>query len=254
MKSTFLPESGPTTKNLRLARRSAARMRAISACPPCKSIKQKCDNLRPCSRCKRIGREARCLSSQSDDNLNFEVERPVTCTTHILELSGNESPFPSGLVLKYQWSDSTVMRYWKSGYRCHELVKLFNSLPNPLPSMMDTIFSSLVPSSEAQKSESPLPVVNLQHPDPNLCEPSFWDSEREYGCIEISFDSVTGERKRIFMNGRFANIYGFHREELVARFANHDADLQVHTRSTASDCAALFAFRASIDTAALYSS
>ncbi len=39
---------------------SMNRMRAIAACPPCKAIKQKCDNLRPCSRCKRIGREAQC--------------------------------------------------------------------------------------------------------------------------------------------------------------------------------------------------
>ena len=40
------------------------------------------------------------------------------------------------------------------------------------------------------------------------------------------FDPVTGQRKRIFLNTRFANIFGYHREELVARFANHEAGLQ----------------------------
>lgn len=70
------------------------------------------------------------------------------------------------------------------------------------------------------------PKQELICADPHFCEPAFWEAEQQYGCIEISFDPVTGQRKRIFLNTRFANIYGFHREELVARFANHDAGLQ----------------------------
>ena len=221
--NTFPRNAGnnPTTKNLKLARRSAARMRAISACPPCKSIKQRCDNLRPCSRCKRIGREARCLASQDEetndtfaDNSSIDVERPMNNSIHILELS-NDELVPSNLVLKYQWSQATVMRYWKSGYRCNELVTLFNSLPNPLPSLMDTIFSSLAPKHQIQNGDSTVLPPSAPFADPHCYETAFWESEQEYGCIEISFDPVTGQRKRIFMNPRFATIFGFHREELV---------------------------------------
>jgi hypothetical protein len=220
----------PTTKNLKLARRSAARMRAIAACPPCTAIKQKCDNLRPCTRCKRIGREARCLSSQDEDSGGEitavkEIERPVPYSNLFLEIITDVMPVPGHLILKYEWSQSTVMRYWKSGYNCNALASLFNSLPNPLPSLMDLAFSSLVPREiKSIQPPAPHPAAPAANDDPNFCEASFWESEPEYGCIEVSFDPATGQRKRIFLNPRFARIYGFHREVLVASMSRAHRD------------------------------
>jgi hypothetical protein len=44
-------QTPPSTEDLERARRSAARLRAKSACYACKRAKARCDDFRPCKRC-----------------------------------------------------------------------------------------------------------------------------------------------------------------------------------------------------------
>ena len=50
----------PTRSEIRKARRTAKRRRALVACVPCKLSRTKCNDSRPCSRCQRIGRAESC--------------------------------------------------------------------------------------------------------------------------------------------------------------------------------------------------
>jgi len=228
----------PTAKNLKHARRSAARLRAAEACLPCKLIKQKCDDRRPCSRCKRNGREEKCIASlESDlDSPNLAVasiERPVRSQSQPMFVGPEISPDTDGIALKYDWSQKTVMRYWASGYSSHQLSRIFNSIPNPLASLMNAVFCSLnhlepisdvAGSSVDSPDDGADPAISTLVPTD---EASFWDSEDVYGFLEITFDPLSAKRQSIYMNARYASIYGFHREEMLARFARHDADIQM---------------------------
>uniref|UniRef100_A0A7S0MKV2 Zn(2)-C6 fungal-type domain-containing protein n=1 Tax=Cryptomonas curvata TaxID=233186 RepID=A0A7S0MKV2_9CRYP len=206
-------------------------MRAISACPPCKRIKQKCGDFRPCARCKRLGRVDDCLSvSVEDDDSKELIERPVPYPFFHFDLSVDNA-LPQNLVLKYDWSYRTVMIYWHSGYKCEILMNLFNSLPNELSALMSVVSlalqkrdSSNVKNQISDVSRSP----NLGNTDSTVLleEASMWDREETYGFMEVALHPITKQRQHMIMNTRFANIYGFHKEELYSRFASHEADLQ----------------------------
>ncbi len=45
-----------------------------------------------------------------------------------------------------------------------------------------------------------------------------------YGVLQFSYDPRTNQRKQVAMNGRYAELHGYHQEEFLARFANHDLD------------------------------
>ncbi len=44
-----------SSKAIQKARRNALRTRALAACVPCKTSKMKCNDYRPCKRCKEVG-------------------------------------------------------------------------------------------------------------------------------------------------------------------------------------------------------
>ncbi len=52
-----------------------------------------------------------------------------------------------------------------------------------------------------------------------------WEREQEYGFMQVSFDPETQERRSLFVNTRFAELCGFHREEMLARFGNYDVEV-----------------------------
>jgi hypothetical protein len=51
----------PTSLEIRRARRIASRTRSTVACAACKLNRTKCDQFRPCTRCKKIGKADLCV-------------------------------------------------------------------------------------------------------------------------------------------------------------------------------------------------
>ena len=52
-----------------------------------------------------------------------------------------------------------------------------------------------------------------------------WEAQREYGFWQFVLDPVTQERRSLFINSRFAEQCGFHKEEMLARLANYEAEV-----------------------------
>ena len=54
-----------SSDDIQRARRIALRVRSAMACLPCKEAKSKCNDYRPCSRCKKLSQTARCVDQVS---------------------------------------------------------------------------------------------------------------------------------------------------------------------------------------------
>jgi hypothetical protein len=123
------------------------------------------------------------------------------------------------------------MKYTVSGYSSDIFVNLFDALPLPLSTMVGALFS-LPTTQDSSRFSTPSSVppqtrIALENASAHFAsDAALWDSEKLYGFFEVWFDPLTAQRQQLFMNSRFAQIYGFHKEELMARFANYDADLQ----------------------------
>ena len=228
---TFL--AAPAMKFMNARRRAEAeRLRVTSACDHCKKIKQKCDSTRPCSRCKRIGKD--CEPTENEFPNFSLVERPMEFLTSNLDVSESTQGLVSVLTrtssAKHDWSRRVIMKYSIAGYSSQIFLNIFNSLPEPLSSMMATLFKAQ--QKEISGFSSFGRVANqsriaLDNASAHFAaDTSMWDSEQIYGFFEVWFDPTTATRQRVFMNTRFAQIHGFHKEELFARVANYDADLQ----------------------------
>ena len=122
------------------------------------------------------------------------------------------------------------MIYWYSGYKCDLLMNLFNSLPDQLSSLMGSVSLALQERdssticSQVNEVENAVPA-GMYERSVLAEEALLWDTQDIYGFMEIGFHPINKWRTHMIMNTRFANIYGYHKEELYSRFANHDADL-----------------------------
>ena len=54
-------------------------------------------------------------------------------------------------------------------------------------------------------------------------EEAMWELETELGLVRTDFDAETQLRTRMVANSRAAQIWGYHREEYLARFAAHES-------------------------------
>jgi hypothetical protein len=224
------PATVPSTHNLSAARRSAIRMgRAFAACIPCKRIKQKCGDIRPCARCKRLRREDECLQNLEDSENSRIIERPVQFGSHSLDISRSSPPIPSAAVLKYAWSYRVALIYWHSGINYDILANIFNSIPDELSELMGLVSAAIVnriDQTTSLSSPATEPRRALETASAHLAnETAMCDSEQVYGFLEFGIDPFTKKRTSLCMNSRWAHIYGFHKEELCARFANNEGDL-----------------------------
>jgi PAS domain-containing protein len=49
-----------------------------------------------------------------------------------------------------------------------------------------------------------------------------WDAQDMQGILQISFDVKTHQRTHVMVNSRFAQLHGYHKEELLSRLESHD--------------------------------
>jgi hypothetical protein len=206
--------------------------RVSSACYACKKIKQKCSDVHPCSRCVRIGRADTCSPIEPDTNF---IERPMASRSHIL-FSSHQS-FPK-IELKSKWAFKIIYKIWAAGYQVQSLVNIFDSFSPSLAAVVSRSLSDLQERSNqkmlqlAQGSSSvgsfgKTGVIDECAAESTrmLAEAEMWEREEDYGFLQIVFDPNTQERRSLFMNTRFAALWGLHREEMLARFANFDVEI-----------------------------
>ena len=111
------------------------------------------------------------------------------------------------------WACPSVLRHWTVGYKAEPIISLFRALPHRLKLYMAHAvkFSGSDPSSSdcAERMEGT----------------KMWEGEAVQGFICARFDPTSQACLHVTANERFAAMMGMHREELLARFARHDAPL-----------------------------
>jgi hypothetical protein len=204
--------------------------RSIQACLPCKKMKQKCGDIRPCPRCVRNGRADACVSGQDD----MLVERPLSWTTHFIHFQG-QRPFPV-IKPKLQWARKTIFKIWAAGYEVHGLERILDSLPPKLAFSAANALEMLQTKSNqhtyslASVTRS-IGIDGTVSDDDSTCmerlaqDAEMWEAQTEYGFWQFTLDPVTQERRSLFINSRFAEQCGFHKEEMLARLANYEAEV-----------------------------
>ena len=205
--------------------------RVSSACFACKRIKQKCSDVHPCSRCIRIGRADTC-SSEPDTK---SVERPIASNNQ-LNLNFQQS-FPK-IQLKSEWAFKIIFKIWAAGYQVQSLVNIFDSFSPSLEAVTIRALRELQERSNRKMIQLAQGLASVgavgkgalvdecaAENSRMLAEAEMWEREQEYGFLQILFDPNTQERRSLFVNTRFAELWGFHREEMLARFANFDVEV-----------------------------
>lgn len=56
-------------------------------------------------------------------------------------------------------------------------------------------------------------------------ERQMWNAVPTTGVMQVTLDPISGQRKSIFMNQRFASIFGYHREELLTRMVQREVPM-----------------------------
>lgn len=134
-----------------------------------------------------------------------------------------------------------IGRMWTYGYKASELERIFNSIPSELASHMQKAFLALqtMYRMQALNSRRQLECGECLHrldESDTICKiPEELEASRVYGVLQFSYDPKTNTRKQVAMNARYAELHGYHHEELLSRFANHDLYMQ----PTAIDSAVL---------------
>ena len=123
---------------------------------------------------------------------------------------------------------------WSYGYKAPELERLFNSIPLELAAPIQKGFLALQTMHRMQAFNTrllPQRGESCNRPDESntICSiPDELNANSVYGVLQFSYDPRTNKRKQVVMNARYAELHGFHQEEFLTRFANHDLDLH-HT-------------------------
>ena len=109
------------------------------------------------------------------------------------------------------WACPSVLRHWTIGYKAEPIISLFGALPHRLRLCMAHALK--FSGSDSSSSDCAERVTGTK----------MWESDEVHGFICARFDPATQTCLHVTANKSFAAIMGMHREELLTRFARHDA-------------------------------
>lgn len=200
-----------------------------SSCHICRQRKRKCNEKRPCSRCIRLGLAVDCLRGTDTELI---VERPVAQSSKLAMCNDTSSAFK--IVCMNPDFSRFIAMTCAAGYEAINLWDMFDRLP---PKLMRIVIESLAAQNFKQNfspipncpdiigdSSSVLEGATAPHHQPAQ-EPGTieispeWETDQVFGYFQVHFDVTTMRRLRLYMNSQFARVYGYHKEELMARFA-----------------------------------
>jgi hypothetical protein len=99
------------------------------------------------------------------------------------------------------------------------------SRPIALPGSSSSRSSSNGVTTDRWGLESPADTRRATALASLVSDAELMEGEREWAYISVAFDEVTNERLVVGSNERMAEMAGMRREELLARFADHDLEL-----------------------------
>ena len=161
------------------------------------------------------------------------IERPITYIGNMRYVPDTEVDIERA---KSSWPFLPIYRYWSFGFNREELVKWFDSIPPHIVSMLQRMFLMLhtellkrAPHTQAmgghQNSEIDLPPGNpFRKIEVGAELGDIFDLKgHAYTCFE--YEPSTQERQSAFTNRMNSFIEHMHREEYLARLANHDMSI-----------------------------
>ena len=218
-----------STKGLWKARRSAMKAKIYVPCVSCLAYRRKCSEVRPCSRCLRNSNECTRVYGTESVTLTAatRVDRPAISTNPVLELAPRDNFVPlNKYVVGISWGLQQLMKFSARGHPIDNLAKFLMSqyFTKNLVTISEVIQSSKK-LADAIHTNTELKAVDNNFTASNSHmdgSESMWDINIDVGFVSISFDTVSGKRRRVLANPRMAQLLGMHNEEYLARTANRD--------------------------------
>ena len=160
---------------------------------------------------------------ESSESEVIWIERPLE-TRNSLDLRFEQCHFLYGKVKK-EWDFIPMCRLWSIGYSQHLLVDWFASFPPELVRAFKAILAELQDNMVSRFSyltsvESMRSTVGGESVSSEL--DGKWDDFSSCAFLGLRFDPKTQTRLKVSANVLQSEINCIHREELLARFANHD--------------------------------
>jgi hypothetical protein len=134
--------------------------------------------------------------------------------------------------LNSDWALHCVERMWSFGYQSSQLEHLFNAIPPEISLFMKRSLISLQTISRLQPFKMkgptlPKPTTSLiEEFEQMRTEAEHWDGDEVHGFLQVSYNPHTNARTHVVMNSRYAHLHGYHKEEMLSRFASRDLDVQ----------------------------
>eukprot|EP00960_Hanusia_phi_P033652 750574-Hanusia_phi.AAC.2 len=236
---------------IRVVEENPLRRRGSNSCVVCKKAKVKCDEDRPCSRCKRLKRESRCVYEQMSliqaleegDEGNME-------TTHNLEqgqgeMVGRPLDFwirsisfdkPSQLrehMTSMGWPDRVLARHWEFGFSAKEMMNIFLSLPPYLKQVTRRALHAIeiIVTAKMDKQARAQPGQLLIESEVVTeavleLEQAFY-GRQSFGVVKQHVHPDTMKRAHVYVSDAACALMGMHAEEALARIANRELPLLV---------------------------
>jgi hypothetical protein len=124
------------------------------------------------------------------------------------------------LMLQNNWGHHVVRRFWTIGYQVQPIVDMFNELPAGLQTALGEAMAA------AQRFANTCKFAVPSCPDENNnMDVVEWEEDSTHAFIVATFHPLNQRRTAISANSRAAALLGMHREELLARYAQHDVPL-----------------------------
>ena len=157
------------------------------------------------------------------------IERPIAFVGEIRFLPDNAIDVERA---KSSWPFLPIFRLWSFGLKKEELVKWFDSIPNEIVSVLQRMLSLMHADliKRASHTQTIRGTNHMSADDPfrsvEECDDmgDFFESEgRAY--VRVEYEAATQERKHACANKMNSFVEHMHREEYLARMANHELSI-----------------------------
>eukprot|EP00292_Cryptomonas_paramecium_P010475 CAMPEP_0113673744 /NCGR_PEP_ID=MMETSP0038_2-20120614/7025_1 /TAXON_ID=2898 /ORGANISM="Cryptomonas paramecium" /LENGTH=261 /DNA_ID=CAMNT_0000590231 /DNA_START=48 /DNA_END=830 /DNA_ORIENTATION=+ /assembly_acc=CAM_ASM_000170 len=198
--------------------------RTLAACIECKKSKRKCTDHRPCPRCMKLGKAHACREDDDESMMDSEqlVHRPIRYGVVSISFE-NEQPYPE-MMTAYDCFSQNLKAVWSLGFEVRHFKALFDSVPYDTAFAISKLQSQLMQRMRLMPPKAPDTPMQIYDESVNLeLLASMWEADDVNGFLQITFDPVTSTRTSIILNSRYAQLHGYHREELIARYCAREA-------------------------------
>jgi PAS domain-containing protein len=162
------------------------------------------------------------------------VERPLKRKYYTLEFQNNGKVTSLNQVnvekVKSKWSFATARRLWSYGFKPEQVAFFLESMPAHISAALANFFAlrDIQLFARAEQIKSLPKACGTLSANQSKVEdaPPVWLEEDVCGYLKMRIDPATQRTKHLEMNAAFSQIMGIHSEELIARFANSELEIQ----------------------------